>query len=140
MSSKQEAQEKMMQFQLLEQTLQSIKQRQQAVLQSLEELSRSKQAMEDLKDEKPCDALIPIGSNNFISGSIKDSKDIFVGIGSGVVVKKTREHALEIIDSHIDEIKKAMDELIGHEQRVIMQLEKLKPEIQKLVNSVKLED
>lgn len=140
MTSKQEAQEKMMQFQLMEQTLQSIKQRQQMVMQSLEELSRSKQTIEDLKDEKPSDALIQIGSNNFISGSIKDSKDIFVGIGGGVVIKKTREQALEIMDSHIDEIRKAMDELIDQEQKTVMQLERLKPEIQKLVNSVKLED
>lgn len=135
---KDEAQQKMMQFQMLEQSFQEIKQRQQAVVQKMEEISVTRASIEELKKEKEGDALIPVGSNNFISGGIKDSKNIFVGIGGGVVVKKTREEAMEIIDRQIEDIRNAMDELVGQERKTMMELQRLEPEIQELIKSVKL--
>ena len=126
-------QKKMMEFQVLEANLSIIRSKHEEAMKRLEELEITKHTIGTMKDMKPSDAMIPIGSNNFIRGKVEDTDSIIVGIGGGVAVKKKRADAVRIIDGHEKELKRAVGEFAKEEQHIVAELQKLQPEIQKMI-------
>lgn len=129
--NKEELQKKILQFQFLQQNLQMIQEKQEIAAERLEDLSRTKSALEELENVKG-NALISIGSGNFVSGSITDTKNVIIGIGGGCAIKKTREGAIEFLDLKIKEIEKALDKISSQGQFIVEQLTNLRSDIEKL--------
>jgi prefoldin alpha subunit len=102
------------------------------VNQKLEDLQRTKIAIEDLKNAKPSKALVPLGSGNFVYGSIENCEDIIVGIGSDVAVKKKREKALEFLNARTKEVESDLNTVLKQSSVFVMQLEKVQQEIESL--------
>ena len=133
MTKKQEEiQKKAVQFQILESNLKMLQERAGEIGQRLEEFHKTKEAIEELKSVKPEKAMIPLGSGNFVFGTVENSNEIIVGIGSGVAVKKKREEALRILEGKIKESQDAMNEITSKSQGLIQSLERLQLEIQAL--------
>lgn len=130
MKKEEEIQKLAMQFQSLQNSLQFIKEREAVVLTHIEELQRTKQAIEDLKNIKPNATFIPLGSGNFIKGEIKDTKDIIVGVGGGVAIRKNREDAAEILDSRIKDMDKMLDEISEQAKGIVAQLTEIENKAQ----------
>jgi prefoldin alpha subunit len=127
-----EIQKKAVQFQILESNLKMLQERAGEIGQRLEEFHKTKEAIEELKSIKPEKAMIPLGSGNFVFGTVENSDEIIVGIGSGVAVKKKREDALKILDSKIAESQNAMNDITNKSQGLIQSLERIQLEIQEL--------
>lgn len=122
---------KVIQHQMLQNNLRIIQERETLITRRLEELRSTKLATEELKNIKPSDALIPIGSGNFVFGRILDSNNIIVGIGSGVAIKKKRKDAIEILEKKINEVENVLDDLSNQAQIIIDQMRKIELEVQK---------
>lgn len=124
-------QKKVFEFQLLQAHLQELQQRQQMVAERLNELARTKAAFEELKTVKTdSSALVPLGGENFVPGKITDTKNILVGIGGGIAIKKSAEAASDILDGRMAEMEKAADELAGETQGTIAALARLQAELE----------
>lgn len=133
--TEQEVQQKMMQFQLLENNTRALRAQLEQVAARMEELTRTKIGLEDLKDVKAGDsAFVPVGAGAFVEGKISDPSRVLISTGSDVAVKKTREEAIELIDERLAEIQKTAEELAAQERRVAAELQKLQPELQKLLH------
>jgi prefoldin alpha subunit len=133
MTKKQEEiQKKAVQFQILESNLKMLQERASEIGQRLEEFNKTKEAIEELKAVKPEKAMIPLGSGNFVFGTVENSDEIIVGIGSGVAVKKKREDALKILEAKIKESQDAMNDITKKSQGLIQSLERIQLEIQEL--------
>ncbi|MFH1474021.1 MAG: prefoldin subunit alpha [Candidatus Aenigmatarchaeota archaeon] len=133
MTKKQEdIQKKAVQFQILESNLKMLQERAGEINQRLNEFLQTKSAIEELKTTKPEKAMIPLGSGNFIFGTVENSDDIIVGVGSGIAVKKKREEALKILDAKITESQNAMNDITKKSQGLIQSLERIQLEIQEL--------
>lgn len=125
-------QKKAVQFQILESNLKMLQERAGEINQRLNEFQQTKSAIEELKTTKPEKALIPLGSGNFIFGTVEDSNDIIVGVGNGIAIKKKREEALKILDAKITESQNVMNDIMKKSQGLIQSLERIQLEIQEL--------
>jgi prefoldin alpha subunit len=132
MTKEEDLQKKIIEFQILESNLKVLQERANVISQRLEEVEKTKSAIEELKGTKPTKALIPLGSGNFIFGSIESSEDVIVGIGSGVALKKNREGAVEILDNRIKEIEDNLEEMSNQSTIITEQLEKIQEDVEEL--------
>ena len=122
----------MLVFQILEANLKALQERAGVVNQKLEDLHKTKTAIEDMENTKPDKALIPLGSGNFIYGSIENCEDIIVGVGNGIAIKKKRNEALETLNSRIGKLEDNLNDMLKKSSAFFIQLEKVQQEIEKL--------
>lgn len=125
-------QKKMLEFQILDTNLKMLQERAEMVNQKLEDFQRTKIAIEELKSTKPDKALVPLGSGNYVYGTIENCDNIIVGVGSDVAIKKKREKALETMDVRIKEIENNLNTILKQSSVFVAQLEKVQMEIEKL--------
>jgi len=125
-------QKKVLEWQIMQQNMQMIKQREQEISIRLEELIQTRGTLEELASTKPEKALIPIGSGNYLDGAIDDVKHVTIGVGAGIAVKKTREEALKMVDDRAGELSRALSDIHNEEHRVNSELQKITQELQKL--------
>lgn len=126
----QELQQKMFQFQMLQSGVHALQEREEMVLRDIEELKRTKSAIDELDGIKTANAYIPLGSGNFVEGTVSSVKNILIGVGSGVAVKKSKEDALKHLDERIKESEKAIIEIGERGEMLLRQLSKLQAELE----------
>lgn len=129
---KEDLQNLVVQFQILEANLKALQERAVILTERIEEIEKTKIAIEDLKQTKPTKALIPLGSGNFISGTIENTENIIVGVGSGVAIKKKKEDALAILESRLKEIEEDLRNITNQSTNIALELEKIQGKIEKL--------
>ena len=120
------------QFQVLEANLKELQEKAGILNERIEEIEKTRTAIEDLEQAKPSKALIPLGSGNFISGTIENTDDVIIGIGSGIAIKKKREEAVSILDSKLKELEANLNILTDQSTKIAFELEKIQEEIEKL--------
>jgi len=123
---------KMIEFDILQNNLKMIKEREEVIAKKLEELTLTKVAIEELEHTKLGETFIPIGSGNFIEGNISKIDNIIVGVGSGIAIKKKRNDAINILDRRVEEMENALKELSIQGQEIFNQLRNTQEEIEKL--------
>ena len=132
--SEEDVQKKMLQFQILEGNLRAVRGQLEQAAGHIEDMSRTKMALEELDKVKPNDsAMIPIGAGTFVRGKITNSEDVLVSIGTDMAVMKTRAEALTFIEGRLAEMRKAAEELMAQEKVVVKELQRLQPEIQRML-------
>lgn len=129
---KDDMQNKIVQFQVLESNLKALQEKAEEISQRVEEMQGTKVAIEELKQMKPSSALIPLGSGNFVAGRIESTDEVIVGVGGGIAIKKKREEAIAVLDDTLKELEKALDDIRGQSMTIAMQLERLQEELEKL--------
>jgi prefoldin alpha subunit len=129
---KEDFQKKVVQFQILESNLKALQEKADELNQRIEEIQSTKTAIEELKQIKPSNALIPLGSGNFVSGKIENVEEVIIGIGSGIAIKKKREDAIIVLDNTMKELERSLDDVRNHIMSIALQLEKLQEELEKL--------
>ncbi|MEM5778419.1 MAG: prefoldin subunit alpha [Candidatus Aenigmatarchaeota archaeon] len=127
-----ELQKLVIQFQILEANLKLLQERSEIINEKIEEMQKTKLALEELKQIKLKKALIPLGSGNFILGIIENTENVIVGIGSSVAIKKKREDALKILESNLKELEESSNEITEQIAKIALELEKIQNEIEKL--------
>ncbi len=132
MENKEELQRKILEFQILEAELRVIEQRGEELLRRLEDLNRTRIALEDLKPTKSEDALVPLGSGSFIHGKVTDSENVVIAIGAGIAARKTKEQALEILDERISEVEQTSEKFAAQAQIIFNNLRNLQVDIEKM--------
>ena len=132
-NEQEKTQQKMMQFQLMQNQLEAVRAQLQQLVSRAEELSVTKLTLENLNISKSSEAFIPLGSGNFIKGKVEDSKSVLVSVGGSAAIKKTKEEAVKIVDDKIEKIQDQLNEMAGAEQQIVVELTRLQPEIQALM-------
>jgi prefoldin alpha subunit len=133
-ASEEDVQKKMLQFQILEGNLRAVRGQLEQAIARLEEMGRTKLALEDLGNVKPNDsAMVPIGAGTFVRGKITDSENVLVSLGTDMAVLKKREDAVKFIEERTGEFQKAAQELMAQEKAFVTELQRLQPEIQRML-------
>ena len=131
MNKQDRIQEKAMQFQGLQQRLRGLEQKEQMLLQAIDELERAKLALKDLKKSKG-DAYIPLGANNFVLGEVKENEKVLIAIGAGIAVKKDREEAIKVSDERLKEFQAESDKVMKEIRKMSNELGKIQTDIETL--------
>lgn len=123
-------QKKIVQFQILESNLKMMQERAGLISQRLNDFQSTREAIISLESAKPDKAMIPLGSGNFVMGSVENLDDIIVNVGNDIAVKKDRKGALEILDKKITETEDFLNDITKKSQIIINSLEELQCEIE----------
>lgn len=129
---REELQKKVLQFQFMENNLKTLQERAQLVTQRMEEIQRTMIALEDLDKTKPNKALIPIGSGNFVQGSIENTEEVLVNVGSGIIVTKKKQESKKMLEEQIKEFEKILQQISTSAQAILVELQKIQEDIQKI--------
>ncbi len=127
-----EIQKKVLQFQFMESNLKTLQERAQILTQRIEEVQRTMLAIEDLDKTKPNEAFIPIGSGNFVQGSIQNTEEVLVNVGAGIVLKKKKDDSKKMLEDQLKEFERDMQEISNNAESILIELQKIQNDIQKL--------
>lgn len=131
MTKNDEIQRKIVEFQVLEANLKILQDRTEKLNEKMEEFQNTRMAIEELKETKPNEALIPLGSGIFVTGSVEKSENLIVDIGSGIVLKRSRVETAEFIENKIKELEKDIKNITEQSMSIILRLEKIREEVEK---------
>ena len=133
-----EIQRKYLQLQLTKQQLTALIQEKNAIDERVAEMTVTINALNGFGAVKPGNEMwSPLGSGAFVISGIKDTENVLVSVGAGVVVKETKERAIELLNSRLEEIMKFDKEIVTEINRFSGQMEKIEEEMQKLAEKEK---
>jgi len=94
---------------------------------------RAISTLEFLKSaEKDVNALISLGGGIYAYSEIKESKKILVDVGSGVMVEKDVEGAIDFVKKRLEEVEKSSAETTNALRSVAIEASKVQREIAEL--------
>jgi prefoldin alpha subunit len=127
----QELQEKYVLYQILSQTLETLKQQVQLLENQKMDIQITKETLKDvgkLKGEN--EIMIPLGSGCYVNGKILDGNSFLVNIGSGVVITKDSKEMQAFLDAKQKELEDAGVQVAGEMAKANQKLDELSVEIQ----------
>ncbi len=102
-------QEEMIELQMIQQEAEHIEERIQVINQQIQELIEVKRSLNEINlKNTPVKNLFNIGKGIFIESETV-SKQVFVNIGAGVIVKRDIMEAILIIDNQIKKLNQGKD-------------------------------
>ena len=128
-SPKEDAQQRYLELQMLSGQLQQIQQQIETLNQQLVELTRIKEALDDIKKtKKETEMLTQLGSGVFLKSTLKDAHNVLLNVGANIVVEKQVDDAIQIVEKQIQDFSNVIQEM-GNELNIGIQ------RIQQLQNS-----
>ncbi len=101
---------------------------------NLGELMIVKKSLDEIKNAKTnSEAFVPIGQDSFVKAKITDTKNVVVGVGAGIAVKKTIEEAKEDIEERITELEKVKKDSTSNFEQIVSKLRELEPSVQSIM-------
>jgi len=124
-----EFQKKMIEMKMIENGLHALREKEGELVRVIEDLNRTKEAIEALENYNGDGTLIPLGSGNFVQGKIEDANNILVGVGAGVAVKKSRSEAIEHVQVRINEIESSLKAIAKQNEEMVNKMISLREEL-----------
>ena len=115
----------------LERKHQELEQNLQLIENQIQELEQFKEDIEFLIKSEKKESLSSIGKGVFIRSRIEDKKDLFVEVGTGIVVKKTPEQTQKVVENQIKRLKETRIQIISQLEIYHYSLQELISKIQK---------
>jgi len=79
---------------------------------TLSELGLTNKTLEVVAEtKKGTTILVPIGSDSFVRATLADSKQVLVGVGSGVTLEKSIPQAKQTLTGREEEVKNAIEQV-----------------------------
>lgn len=129
-----EIQKKYVTAQLLKQQINAMVEEKSNIDEKLSELAVSAQALESLSElPKGGEMWSSLGGGAFVRSDIKDTENVMVGIGAGIVAKKSRKRASEILKERFEELRKLQLHLMEQVTDYAQRIEDLESDLQQLV-------
>lgn len=130
--NKEDITKKYVEFQLLNQQIQQAQQQMQLLSQQILELkSLSKNLGELSLIESGSEMYNNLGVGVHIKSTVKDIKHLLVNVGAGILVQKTPEETITIVDKQVSELEKFIVNLEANLHKSIEKAEQLRQEIEK---------
>ncbi len=129
-----EIQKKYIQMQMMKQQANAMMEEKGAIDQRISELAMTIDAVEKLAGvRKDSSIWAPIGNGSFVLADVKETENVFVSIGAGVVVKQTRERSLEILSQRRSELVNLNNEMVKELNTLAKELNDIETDLQELV-------
>lgn len=137
---REELQTKYIQMQLLRQQFKEMAEQRNALIERVGELQTTIDALEKLDSVKTGSEMwSSIGSSAFVRSDIKDIDSVLIGVGAGVVVRKTRTQAASVLGKRMDDLRAVDNELLEEIAKFAQAIEVVEQQVEKLAEQVKEE-
>lgn len=94
---------------------------------SIEKLSQAKKGTE---------LLVPLGGGTFTYASAKETSKILTDVGAGIVIEKTAEESIQIIQKRIEELEQSQKNLSTMSQQIQQQLTEISSKAEQMLSGI----
>ena len=131
---KEQAQQKYIEVQVLEQQLKQNQKNLEIMHQQMLELNAISESLVELKKtKKGQEMLVPLGSGIFVKSELKDNNEILTNVGSDVVISKTSAEAKTFIKKQTEFVTGMISKTEKEMQSAVVKYQELKEELQGMV-------
>ncbi len=123
-------QEQMMEYRVLAEQIQQVQQHLATLEQHVQQLQSVQQALTQLSTmSAPRETFVPVGAGIFFTGTIQNTQEVLLNVGSNICVKKPVQEAVQTIDKQLMEVQGVIDHFEQELQKGMQRVEELKHEL-----------
>ncbi|MEM5793598.1 MAG: prefoldin subunit alpha [Candidatus Aenigmatarchaeota archaeon] len=132
--SERELQEKVYQFQVLEEKFKELNQRRELFAVKLMEVEQTKQAIEDILNSNEEEIMIPLGSGVFAHGKVDKKQKMLVSFGSDIVIEKDVDEVKSILDKRKKILEEGIESVKDTMLKVAKDMQNIQYEAEELIS------
>lgn len=133
--NKDDMQKKYLELQIIVNQISQLQQQILAIQQQVLELRNLKENLDKFKDVKiGTETYIPLGGNIFTKAKLQDNKEFLVSVGANILVTKTLEETINLVEKQSEEIEKVVFELESQINNLDLKGQEIQQELVNLSN------
>lgn len=133
--SEEQGQQLLYQMQMLESYTVSMDQKEETIMTFLREAISSVESIRGINQNQEFESLIPVGLGTYVKANISGASKVLLNVGAGIVVEKDHNSAINYLESRIKELQVALNETASQKHQLLVRLEQLKQEMNRLIQS-----
>lgn len=133
--SEEQAQQLLYQMQMLESYTTSMDQKEETIMNFLREAISSVESIRGINQKQEFESLIPVGLGTYVKANVSGASKVLLAVGAGIMVEKEHDSAVNYLESRIKELQVALNETATQKHQLLMRLEQLKQEMNRLIQS-----
>jgi prefoldin alpha subunit len=127
--------EMVQQSRVLEAYMDDIMTRQVTVTRLMEEARLASTTIQNITSESEVESLMPMGVGVYVRTTVPPIKKLLVNLGAGVAIEKSREDALNYVESRIKEYEVTARQLEAQRQEIAMRMDQLQSQINQMIRA-----
>jgi prefoldin alpha subunit len=123
------------QSRILEAYMNDIMTRQVTVGKLMEEAHLASNTIQNITSESDVESLMPIGIGVYVKTTVPPIKKLLINLDAGVAIEKSREDALNYVETRIKEYEVAARQLEAQRQEITMRINQLQSQINQMIQA-----
>jgi prefoldin alpha subunit len=123
------------QSRILEAYMNDIMTRQVTVSKLMEEAHLASSTIQNISSESDVESLMPIGIGVYVKTTVPPIKKLLINLDAGVAIEKSREDALNYVETRIKEYEVAARQLETQRQEIAMRINQLQSQINQIIQA-----
>src|ERR687886_1439772 len=123
------------QSRILEAYMNDIMTRQVTVNRAIEEARLASATIQNITSDSDVESLMPIGIGIYVKTTVPPMKKLLVNLDAGIAIEKSREDALNYVESRIKEYEVAARQLEAQRQQIGMHINQLQSQINQMIQT-----
>ena len=123
------------QSRILEAYMNDVITRQVTVGKLIEEAHLASNTIQNITSESDVESLMPIGIGVYVKTTVPPIKKLLINLDAGVAIEKSREDALNYVETRIKEYEVAARELEAQRQEIAMRINQLQSQINQMIQA-----
>jgi len=128
-STEQKISEMLQQSKILEAYLNDILAKESTVTRLITEAHLASEAIQELSTTNQEESLVPIGIGIYLKVTVPQVRNLFVNVGSGVTIERSKENTKNYVESKIKEFELALQQLQSQKEQIAVRMNRLQNEI-----------
>ena len=123
------------QSRILEAYMNDIMTRQVTLSRLMDEAHLASNTIQTITSESDVESLMPIGIGVYVKTLVPPIKKLLINLDAGVAIEKSREDALNYVETRIKEYEVAARQLEAQRQEITMRINQLQSQINQMVQA-----
>ena len=123
------------QSRILEAYMNDVITRQVTVGKLIEEAHLASNTIQNITSESDVESLMPIGIGVYVKTTVPPIKKLLINLDAGVAIEKSREDALNYVETRIKEYEVGARELEAQRQEIAMRINQLQSQINQMIQA-----
>lgn len=123
------------QSRILEAYMNDVITRQVTVGKLIEEAHLASNTIQNITSESDVESLMPIGIGVYVKTTVPPIKKLLINLDAGVAIEKSREDALNYVETRIKEYEVAARQLESQRQEIAMRINQLQSQINQMIQA-----
>ena len=123
------------QSRILEAYMNDVMTRQVTVSKLIEEAHLASDTIQNITSESDVESLMPIGIGVYVKTTVPPMKKLLINFDAGVAIEKSREDALNYVETRIKEYEVAARQLEAQRQEIGMRINQLQSQINQMIQA-----